>query len=241
MLMVAFAVLVLVGAGRLAQATPEEDIARLEMQVKMLTSQMAQMSKEIEVLKAKVAEMEAAGGPAVVVRPPVVVPPVGPPRPPVVVPPIMPPVVQPPVVPVIPGAGAGAAGKYALDTDLFVESLLKMQLSQVDEHMAGMPEEEKEVARQQIRQQVQQMAGAMQMTVVLSPDGQFSMEGLFMGQKSTAEGTWKLEGEKLFITTTSEDGSPKETPEEKTGIYRDGKIYIGPDDDMPMQIVLNRQ
>lgn len=57
-------------------------------------------------------------------------------------------------------------------------------------------------------------------------DGVMEMTFLGMNKKSARTGTWKLEADKLTVTTTHEDGKPLEKQEVKQGTFKDGQIRI---------------
>jgi hypothetical protein len=46
-----------------------------------------------------------------------------------------------------------------------------------------------------------------------------------MGKKTTIKGTWKLDGNKITMTSTEEDGQ-KKNGETVTGTYKPGEIMV---------------
>lgn len=111
-----------------------------------------------------------------------------------------------------------AAGEWTLDTTAMLEEMRK------NPQFKTMMEEGGESAVKFV-----DMIKSMKVTVDLNADNSFSgtMEG--MGQKSTAKGTWALEGDKLTISTTEEDGRAKDPPETEVFTFNEETLVLEKD------------
>lgn len=115
------------------------------------------------------------------------------------------------------GAASSAAGVYEMDKAAFKQTML-----------ASMPEEAKK--EKMAMEMVDKMADGMNVTIDLKADGSAAMtiKMDMMGQKKdeTENGTWKLDGNKLSITTKEKDGKE----ETKTADYANGSFSIEHED-----------
>ena len=123
------------------------------------------------------------------------------------------------------GAKSPAVGTWTIEK----ESLKALMMSQISQ----MPAEMQAAAKAQVEEQVKSVV----LEFTMNADGTFSASGNMMGNKFDAKGTWKLEGEKLSITTTTEDGKEKTSPETQVATLSDGKIKIK-EEGMPFEMVL---
>lgn len=116
------------------------------------------------------------------------------------------------------GGAASAAGHYEIDKAAFKEAML-----------ATMPAEAKN--EKMALQMVEQMAAGMNVAVDLAADGtatmSFKMDVMGQKKEDTEHGTWKLEGNKLTMTT-KDDAGKEET---KTADYANGSFSIEHEDD----------
>lgn len=114
-------------------------------------------------------------------------------------------------------AAASAAGVYQIDKAAFKETML-----------AAMPAEAKK--DKMAMDMIEKMADSMNVSIELKADGTatMSMKMEMMGQKKddTENGTWKLEGNKLSMTTKDKAGKE----ETKTAEYAHGAFSIEHDD-----------
>ena len=86
----------------------------------------------------------------------------------------------------------------------------------------------------QMLEQMKGMLAAIKGEMKVNADGTFTgamempnpMTGKAESQK--AEGTWTLEGDQFSITTTSENGKPKENPDTEVATLKDGLITVSP-------------
>jgi hypothetical protein len=91
------------------------------------------------------------------------------------------------------------------------------------------------------------MLKSMKAEVKFDDDGTFTgtmtMKDPMSGEEKTqvGKGTWKLEGDKLSITTLEEDGKKKDTPDTEVATFEDGVIKIKGEEDAPFSIVLKRK
>jgi len=90
----------------------------------------------------------------------------------------------------------------------------------LDAMKANMPKQAGPMADEMIKH-LQATIDEMAMTTTLKPDGTFTVSGK-MGVKISASGTWTLEGDKLLMTATQEEGKKRDDPETSTWIV-DGK------------------
>lgn len=115
------------------------------------------------------------------------------------------------------GAAASAAGVYTLDKAAFKQTML-----------ASMPEEAKK--EKMAMEMVDKMADGMNVSIELKADGTatMSIKTEMMGQKKddTETGTWKLDGNKLTMTTKEKDGKE----ETKTADYANGSFTVEHED-----------
>ena len=115
------------------------------------------------------------------------------------------------------GAASNAAGVYEMDKAAFKQAML-----------ASMPEEAKK--EKMAMEMVDKMADGMNVSIELKADNtatmSFKME--MMGQKKdeTENGTWKLDGNKLSMTTKDKAGKE----ETKTADYANGSFTIEHED-----------
>lgn len=122
---------------------------------------------------------------------------------------------------------ASVAGTYVLDSAAMDEAAKKMK-AEID----GMSEDEKK-AMGPMAAMLPMMAEAMKamkMEMTFKDDGtcvgSMTMKMMGMDKTTTLEGTWKLEGEKITMTPTKEDGGPPKDATPKTGTFKDGKIFL---------------
>ena len=85
------------------------------------------------------------------------------------------------------------------------------------------------------------MVAAMDMTIVVKESGEFTADGQ-IEKPFRAEGTWKLEGEALTLTTTSQDGKVRETPKIEAMVYTGDSIRMPRKENVqPFDLVLRRK
>lgn len=122
------------------------------------------------------------------------------------------------------GAASTAAGTYTVDTTAL---------------MASIPAAVQEAAKKAGEDLGKKMAEMFTGTVELKADGTAIMKGKFGDAVQDATGTWKLDGDK--ITITSKD--PKDKP--MTGKYASGTITIDTPDagpgPRPKQLILRKK
>jgi hypothetical protein len=120
------------------------------------------------------------------------------------------------------GGKASVAGKWTLDRAEAAKQI------PADDPMAEM---------------MKKMVETMDFSFDFQKDGTvlfaMKMEMMGMKQSHTGKGTWKLEGEKLTITPTEEDGKPPADPTPQEGILKDGVIRVSGKDGSP-DLVLRR-
>lgn len=111
-------------------------------------------------------------------------------------------------------ASASAVGTYKIDTAALVETML-----------AAMPAEAK-ADEAAAKKMAEGMAGGFDISIELKEDGTCSNMAkiTMMGQtqENSATGTWKLEGDKLSMTTKDKDGKE----ETKTVTFKDGSFTV---------------
>lgn len=104
-------------------------------------------------------------------------------------------------------AAASAAGKYELDKAAFLELM-----------MANVPEAGREAAKPMLEKQSAGMVGVVE----LMADGKFKMNmAMPPAPAQNVEGTWKLDGDKLSMT------SPKgDKDDTQVAMFKDGAITL---------------
>lgn len=107
------------------------------------------------------------------------------------------------------GDPTNPVGTWNLDTSALLEEMKKNPNYKADDPMT---------------KQMEEALKKMKVTMVVNADNSFTGTAEGMGNKSTAKGTWKLEGDKLTMTTTEEDGKPKSETEVLT--FKDGLITM---------------
>lgn len=120
-------------------------------------------------------------------------------------------------VPACSTEAAGPAGVYSVAIDT-----------------TGMPEEQVKV--------MQSMMKPGDCTLLADRTWESSME--VMGKKSTVKGTWVLEGDKITMTATEEDGTKKEKPDSAVGIWKDGTITVEMKEEgapQPLKMIMKRK
>jgi hypothetical protein len=108
------------------------------------------------------------------------------------------------------GASGNVAGTYTLDTKALVDQIV-----------AAMPKGKDAAADEAAKKMMSDMAGKSTASVELAADGTAKMTGEMMGQKMDGKGTWKVEGDK--ITITSKESGKDDT---KSGKIQGGTITI---------------
>jgi hypothetical protein len=103
-----------------------------------------------------------------------------------------------PLVPSCTSEAAGPAGVYAVSIDT-----------------TGKPEDQVKVMQSMMKPG----------DCTLTADGKFDSSMEIMGKKTTIKGTWKLDGNKITMTSTEEDGQ-KKNGETVTGTYKPGEIMV---------------
>jgi hypothetical protein len=98
----------------------------------------------------------------------------------------------------------------------------------------------------QMVEQMKEMIGAIKGKMKVNADGTFTgdmeMPSPMGGEAESqrGEGTWTLEGDQFSITTTSENGQPKENPDTETATLKDGVITVSPAG-APFSIIFRKQ
>jgi hypothetical protein len=117
------------------------------------------------------------------------------------------------------GPVSPAVGTWVLDGEAALKSF-----------EANPPEGMPPQALEPMKNMIKGMKGEMTMNADGTFEGVMEMPNPMTGEvkPSTAKGTWTLEGEKLSITTTEQDGKPEETPDTETAVLKDGVITVTP-------------
>ena len=120
------------------------------------------------------------------------------------------------------GCGSEGAGTYVIDTENLIEVISEQAMK-----MPGMTDEMKDMALGEAKKQAEQM----KLELVLNSDGSLVSTFEIMGNKEEAKGTWKLEGDKLTMTNTWENGEDLEEEDYDTAVatYKSGEIHITPE------------
>ena len=84
------------------------------------------------------------------------------------------------------------------------------------------------------------MLERMNIEVTLNADGSFAVKADEDG-KGGAKGTWELDGTKLLVTTTHQNGEKEEKPETLTGKLEGDVITFRPKKDMPFDLILKKK
>jgi len=110
----------------------------------------------------------------------------------------------------------------------------------VEAMAANMPKDAGPMA-EVAKKQIQAMVDAMALTLVVAPDGTFTVSGN-VGKDISTKGTWKMEKEKLVLTATHEDGKAKEKTDSTTWIVEGNKLRMAErQPGQPFDFVLERQ
>jgi hypothetical protein len=147
------------------------------------------------------------------------------------------------VLPVFIACG-GVEGHYTLDRELttagmerFADRELTKTFTQMYGENAKVPEDVREKAKEEMRVFLAQL----DMDIHLKPEGTFSSSARMEKETEDAEGSWKLNGDQLEITTTRKNGKNLESPKTEALHYRDGRLsYDDPEAQHPF-LVLSRQ
>ena len=122
------------------------------------------------------------------------------------------------------------AGTYQLVKGPHVREAMKATLPQDAGPMAD-----------QLLKNMQSMIDGMALTTMIKPDGTFTVNGK-MRVKVSASGTWKLEGDKLLMTATHEDGEKRDDPETSAWIVDGDTLRMAEKKEgQPFDIVLQRK
>ena len=124
-----------------------------------------------------------------------------------------------------------AVGVWVIDVDATMESFDAGKDPETPPQMAEM-----------VKGMVKAMTGEMTVNADGTYVGVMEMANPMSGQKETqkGEGTWTLEGDQFSITTTKENGKPKENPDTETATLKDGRITISPEGG-PFSIIFKKK
>jgi hypothetical protein len=128
-----------------------------------------------------------------------------------------------------------AAGTYELDRVALAAAL-------TDEILGNAPEAVRQDAATiaEAKATATEQAAAMSLTLVLNADGTSVSTGDMAGSRFTSKGTWTLDGSKLTLTTTEQDGEKDETPETNVATL-EGKVLSIQPEGAPWKFVLTRK
>ena len=133
------------------------------------------------------------------------------------------------------GGASGPAGKWTLDTEPLVAAMKTRMAAELE----GKTAEEKKMA-EQFTGPMLEMMRKMKAEITLGADG--SVDGSMDGPNgpSKMKGTWKLDGDKVTLTTKEEGKTESET---KVGTLKGDQIVIeetDADSKMTMTMVFRR-
>ena len=124
------------------------------------------------------------------------------------------------------GAGSGVVGKWTVDKS----EVEKLVMAEAKKNAPQASAEELEV----MTKLAKDAANAMNLNLDIKSDNTFevAMSMSFMGQeqKMNAKGKWKLDGDKLSMTTTEKDGKAETKDDTKVAVFKDGKIHLTMDE-----------
>ena len=133
-------------------------------------------------------------------------------------------------------AVAGVPGNYVLDKDSLAKSMDEM----VAKQMEMVPEEQRAASMEMAKTQMKSTLDAMFMKATFKGDGTVSIQAnMGMGGEQSAQGTWSLEGDKLTMTKTHENGEEVEA-DTMVATYSDGKIIMQ-GEGSPMAVILVKE
>jgi hypothetical protein len=124
----------------------------------------------------------------------------------------------------------GPEGTYRLDRDSMLASLLDQRIEEAAEELEGLSEEERAHRVEELRAEVVKEMGEFSLTVDLLAGGRFEASALFFGESQTAEGTYEIDGEKITLVTTHENGEEQENPEKISGTLKEGVLRLSDDE-----------
>jgi hypothetical protein len=116
------------------------------------------------------------------------------------------------------GGSSAAVGTYQLDKAAMKQSALGAMTAEEKKQMDALPAEQRKAAEEMMGKTFD----AMEMTIELKADGTATATSKGMGPTSTENGTWKLAGDQLTLTT--KDAAGKE--ESKTGTLANGAFTV---------------
>lgn len=119
--------------------------------------------------------------------------------------------------------GTKVAGTYELDVSKMVEQAQKEMEKEMAAKAGGKAGAMGEMMQKMISQMLEQLKKSKGQ-ITLREDGTFEGEMDMGGRKSTIKGTWKLEGDRVTMTSTHQDG--KEKVETQTGTLRGDEIHV---------------
>lgn len=117
------------------------------------------------------------------------------------------------------GDPSSPVGSWTLNVGAMMENMKQ------DPDYQKQAKEGGEMAAKMIKE-MEEAFKSMKMTIDIKSDNSFTATAEVMKEKHTLKGTWKLQGEKLTMTATEEDGKPKDTPDSKDFTFKDGKLSI---------------
>lgn len=121
------------------------------------------------------------------------------------------------------GGGSHVAGTYELDVSKLIEQTRK----EMEKETAARTGGKKGAMDAMMQQMMARMLEQLQKTkgrIVLHEDGTFEGRMDMGGRESTIKGTWKLEGDRLTMTSSHQNG--KEKVETQSGLVRGDEIHI---------------
>jgi len=129
--------------------------------------------------------------------------------------------------------GGGPEGTYELDVDGVEEAMVDMARQQMEKTLESMPAEMRDRMKEDMEknmaktmEEAKKQAEQMKMSLTLEAGGVLTMSGMEGDKEKTGKGTWKIDGDKITLTMTHEDGKEMRKPEAIEGKYDGGEITL---------------
>lgn len=147
------------------------------------------------------------------------------------------------LLPVLVACG-GAEGHYTLDKELTGAGMSRMADQEITKAFTQMYGENAHIpddVRKEAKKEIQTALAQLDMDLHLEPGGTFRGSVRMETEKETMEGTWKLNDDRLMITTTRENGKDLGSPTSATLRYQDGRLSFDDPEAKHPFLVLSRQ
>lgn len=127
-------------------------------------------------------------------------------------------------------------GTYNVDMPLFLEAMTEFIRQQLLTELGDVPPDIIDGAIEAMRGQLE----SVDFELVLKADMTFLATSTLDGEPTTASGTWAREGDAVKLHQTHEDGEETDEAYDLEGIWDGETLRLQPDEQLPVELVLNK-